>query len=207
MHGVAIGGAMAMLSMTLTQCHIGPSVTRGRLWFDQVTFELSRGDAERLGGPITEEDARTIRLVALRELAQAYAEFSIAFSDSGDALYQVRVTDEVWRYGGAGRSVSLGALGGQGMVSFPVVASYAIRYAPPSADRAAMLEGIGRGIGRAAAHEFAHQLVPQVNIHASRDAESYDYDSAERIAEYYGSIHWDLARPALLKRLGAASAR
>jgi len=48
-------------------------------------------------------------------LAQAYADFSITSSDSGDAPYQVRVTDKVWRYVGVGRSVSVDALGGQGM--------------------------------------------------------------------------------------------
>jgi hypothetical protein len=204
---VMIIGAIGVLSMALAQCQVVLSVQRGRLWFDQVKFELSSGDTARLGGPITEDEARAIRVTALRELAHAFADFSITFSETGDALYQVRVADEVWRYGGAGRSVSLGALGGQGMVSFPVVTGYAIHYAPPSADRSAILDGIGRGIGRAAAHEFAHQLVPDVNIHASRDPASYEYDSAARVAEYYGPIHWDIARPALLKRLGPAFPR
>jgi hypothetical protein len=202
---LAIGFAIAVLSIVLAQCQMVSSVTRGRLWFDRVKFELSATETARVGGPITESEAQAIKHMALRELAQAYAEFSIAFSETGDALYQVRVTDEVWRYGGAGRSVSLGAFGGQGTVSFPIVTGYAIRYAPPSADRQTILDGIGRGIGRAAAHEFAHELVPRENIHASRDPESYEYSSSERVAEYYGAIHWDIARPALLKRLGPAS--
>jgi hypothetical protein len=58
-------------------------------------------------------------------------------------------------------------------------------------DRAAILAGIGR----AAAHELAHQLVPDVNIHSSCDPESYEYESADRAAEYYGPIHWDMVGP------------
>jgi hypothetical protein len=198
--------AIAVLSMMfLADCRLAPRVIHGRLWFDRVKFELSAGDTVRLGGPITEPEAERIRQIAMEEVARAYAEFAITFSDTGDALYQVRVTDDIWRYGGIGRSVSLGALGGQGMVSFPVAASYAVRYAPPSANRAAILDGIAHGIARAAAHEFAHLLVPEMNIHASRDPDSYEYDSAERAAEYYGPIHWDIAKPALLKRLGPAS--
>jgi hypothetical protein len=199
--------AMLILSMMLAACRLFPSVTRARLWFDHVKFELPAGETARLGGPITEAEAEMIKQTALRELAQAYAGFAITFSDTGYALYQVRVADEVWRFGGAGRSVSLGAFGGTGTVSFPIVTGSAIRYAPPSADRAMILAGIARGLGRAAAHEFAHELVPQVNIHASRDPESYEYSSSDRFAEYYGEIHWDIARPALMKRLGPASAR
>lgn len=206
---IAVLIACAMALAAAAACRLTPSGARGRLWFDRVSFDLPSDDVARLGGPVTAAEAQTIKQIALRELASAYADFSITFveSQTGDALYQVRVTDEVWRYGGAGRSVSLGALGGQGMVSAPIVIGYAIHYAPPLANRTTVLEGIARGIGRAAAHEFAHQLVPEVNIHASRDPESYDYGSADRVAEYYGTMHWDIAKPALLKRLGPAASR
>ena len=130
---IAVLIACAMALAVATACRLTPSGTRGRLWFDRVSFDLPSAEAARLGGPVTAAEAQTIKLIALRELATAYAEFSITFAESetGDALYHVRVTDEVWRYGGAGRSVSLGALGGQGMVSAPVVIGYAIHYAPP----------------------------------------------------------------------------
>ena len=96
----------------------------------------------------------------------------------------------------------MGALGGLGVVDFEVLSSYAISNAPPGADRASIIEGIGPGIGRVAAHEFAHQLLAGVNIHASRDVASYEYARVDRVAQFYGPIHWDVARPFLLKRLG-----
>jgi hypothetical protein len=64
---------------------------------------------------------------------------------------------------------------------------------------------MGRGIGRAAVHEFAHQLVPAIDLHRSRDPNSYEFASGERYAEYYGTLHWDIARSELLRSLGAAS--
>lgn len=99
--------------------------------------------------------------------------------------------------------MTLGALGGTGIVSYPVIVGYAFRYAPPDATRAMSVEGIGRGIARAAAHEFAHQLIPRVNIHASRDPESYEYATADRRAQCYGPMRWDIAKAALAKALGA----
>ena len=41
-------------------------------------------------------------------------------------------------------------------------------FAPDDADRAAMIEALGRGIGRVAIHEFLHQLLPKKAIHDSR---------------------------------------
>ncbi len=76
---------------------------------------------------------------------------------------------------------------------------------PPSADRPAILEGIGRGIGRAAAHEFAHQLVPQENIHASRNPESYEYESAERVHVASTAEQTRACVPALSRRRRTAS--
>jgi hypothetical protein len=199
----AVGIASA--AAALSSCGPSRGTTRGSFWFDRVTFELPSGYAERLGGQITEEDKKTIKRVALYELRRAYSDYRIEFSESTDALYRVSVVDDAGRFGGAGQSIALGALGGRGFVSYAVLTGYAMRYAPPNANRATMIEGIGRGIGRAAAHEFAHQLVPRLNIHASRDPESYEYGSADRFAEYYGPIHWDVAKTALANALGPAS--
>ncbi len=86
------------------------------------------------------------------------------------------------------------------------IVGYAFTYAPPEATRSMIVEGIGRGIARAAAHEFAHQFVPRLNIHASRDPESYEYATADRFAQCYGPIRWDLAKDALAKALGVRAA-
>jgi hypothetical protein len=67
--------------------------------------------------------------------------------------------------------------------------------------REVMIEAIGRGIGRAAVHEFTHQLLPTAPIHDSTDVSSYEYQSATRREQYFGELHWDLARPLLQERL------
>ena len=73
--------------------------------------------------------------------------------------------------------------------------------APEQATRAAIVAAIGRGIGRTAVHEFTHQLLPQAPIHDSQDVRSYEYDSAARREQYFGEMHWALARPLLEARL------
>ena len=92
-------------------------------------------------------------------------------------------------------------LGGRGEVSFDFLAGGATAMAPEQATRAAIVAAIGRGIGRTAVHEFTHQLLPQAPIHDSRDVRSYEFDSAARREQYFGELHWDLARPLLQERL------
>ena len=94
-------------------------------------------------------------------------------------------------------------LGGQSEVSFLFLASGAVAQASDEATRAELLEAIGRGIGRTAVHELTHQLLPQAPIHDSTDIRSYEYDSAARHEQYFGEMHWALARPLLEQRLGA----
>ena len=86
-------------------------------------------------------------------------------------------------------------------MSFTFLASGAVGYAPSNADRASMIEAIGRGIGRSAVHEFTHQLLPTAPIHDSTDAQSYEYASAARSEQYYGELRWNLAWPLLQQRL------
>ena len=38
-------------------------------------------------------------------------------------------------------------------------------------------------------------------IHDSQDVRSYEFDSAARREQYFGEMHWDLARPLLVARL------
>ena len=184
-------------------------VVEGGFWFDDVTFELPRSETARLGGPITEHEKTTIASIAEFELRTAYADLRIACSANHHAFYRVLVAQDfnesqtvMMLPGAAGQSRALRPLGGSGSVSFVTLAVLAIHYAPPRADRAAIIDGMGRGIGRSAAHEFAHQLLPDVNIHASRDDHSYEFASSDRAAQYYEPMHWDIARPALLKNFG-----
>jgi hypothetical protein len=92
-------------------------------------------------------------------------------------------------------------LGGQGSVSFFFLASGAVASAPATMPREQIIEAIGRGVGRTAVHELTHQLLPQAPIHDSTDIRSYEYDSAARDAQYFGEMHWSLARPLLERRL------
>ena len=171
-------------------------------WFDRVTFALPPGDTARLGGPITDEEKARIVSTAESELRTAFAGLRIAFSDHPDAFYRVLVVQESSNDLAAGESHVLRPLGGRGSVSFVTLALMAIHHAPVQADRSTVIDGIGRGIGRSAAHEFAHQLLPDVNIDKSRDDHSYEFGSSDRAAQYYEPMHWDIARPAMLKTFG-----
>ncbi len=192
----------ALSTVSVAQCRSTPRVVDAGFWFDNVTFGLSNAHAERLGGPIDEQEKSAIASMAASELTLAYAGLRMAFSENPGAFYRVLVVQDFPTSGAAGQSRALGPFGGRGFVSFLTVAGSAMRHAPPNADRAVIIEGIGRGIGRTAAHEFAHQILGAVNIHASQDRNSYEYASADRPAQCYGPIHWDLAWPFLAKTLG-----
>jgi hypothetical protein len=178
-------------------------------WFEAVAFDATEPMAGRLGGPITAEEMRTIEAVAFSETMRAFAGFVVKFSKSRDATYRMRVVQSLRNPMApkapppSGESRAIWGIGGQGAVNFQVLANSAIAYSPEGADRETMIEAIGRGVGRAAAHEFAHQFLGPAPIHNSRDIESYEYRSADRREQYYGEMHWDLARPLLEKRLGS----
>jgi hypothetical protein len=171
-------------------------------WFDPVTF-----DSARLGGSLTAAEVRTIEVTARAELADAFRGLPITFSDRHDALYRLRVMQEILdqRFkrpvGIAGQSRAIAGFGGSGAISFFFLASTAMAYAPPDADRRVLVESIGRGIGRTAAHELAHELLPLAPIHESRDEASYEFSSAARRSQFFGPMHWDFAWPLLQARL------
>jgi hypothetical protein len=203
---VASLGVTLALALTL-RWQSGRHVTTAGFWFEDVTFELPHLQAAGLGGPIDQGEQRTIETLARAEVANAFARFRFDLSESRGSSYTVRVVQQFppsrrLPFGAAGQSLAVAPLGGHGSVSFLMLGSLAISYAPPHADRATIIEGIGRGIGRAAAHELAHQLLPRVAIHASTDERSYEFELAARPGQYYGEMHWDLAQPYLLKRLG-----
>ena len=204
--GLAGAGVALAIAATL-QWQSRDHVTTAGFWFDEVTFELPHLQAAGLGGPIDDRERATIAATAWAEIQTAFAGFRLDLSQNRSAPYTVRVVQEFppsrqLPFGAAGQSVVLAPLGGHGSVSFLMLGSLAVRQAPPGATREVVIEGIGRGIGRAAVHEFAHQLLPRVVIDASVDDRSYEYEIAARPAQYYGDVHWSLARPYLDERLG-----
>jgi hypothetical protein len=203
--GVVIGcvlsaaWAAAWLAMAGAQCR----VVEAGFWFEDVAFSSGK-----LGGPITRQEMDALISIARAEVRGAFSGLNITFTDRRDTAYRVRVVQEL-RDQRSRRLVYIPAesraasgLGGQGIVSFSWLASSAVVYAPEDADRAMMIEAIARGIGRTAVHEFVHVLFPHVAIHDSKDIRSYEYHSAARREQYFGDMHWDLARPLLQERLG-----
>jgi hypothetical protein len=187
-------------------------VTSAGFWFEDVGFGPSEVQMPRLGGPTTEEEMKRIRILAWSELEAAYSGLRVAFSERRDAMYTVRVVQTTkhhplsafkWGFESAGESRVVRRIGGRGVVNFRFLGNLAIGHASKDADRATMIDGIGRGVGRAAAHEFAHLFLGTESIHRSTDVQSYEYESADRAVQYYGPMRWDIARPLLEKRLGA----
>lgn len=179
-----------------------PAVVEAGFWFERVAFQSAR-----LGGAMTSADFATVEDVARSEVTRAFAGLPIRVSARRDATYRVRVVQAVHdprlrgRWGVAGASHAVPGLGGRGEVSFEFLAGGATARSPEQATRAEILAAIGRGIGRTAVHEFTHQLLPQAPIHDSRDVRSYEYDSAARHEQYFGEMHWDMARSLLAARL------
>jgi hypothetical protein len=181
-----------------------PQAVEIGFWFDDVRFS-----SPRIGGALTASDGERIRQVARAEVERAFDGLRVRVSDQPHARYHVRVMQEVRdpRFHRpvhvAGQSRAMAGLGGGGIVSFELLASGAVVYAPAEADRTSIIDAIGRGIRRAAVHEFAHQFLPRAPIHAARDRSSYEFYSAGRTEQYYGELRWDLAGPLLRARLGA----
>jgi hypothetical protein len=194
----------AISALTLASCETGHIVEAG-FWFDRVTFALPVGDVERIGGPIRPDEQSQIESIARAELEAAYAGLRIRFTRQPSGFYRVSVVQDIPARGlpvaGASRRVPFG--GGVGSVSFRTLGSQAVANAPRDATRARIIEAIGKGIGRTAAHEFAHQILVSVNLHDTKDPDSYEHGISDRPSQYYGTLHWAFARPHLAKTLGA----
>lgn len=124
-------------------------VVEAGFWFDPITFE-----SPYLDGPITAVEIDTIARTARSELTSAFDGLRIRFSTRRNALYHVRVVQQI-SGGGAGQSRAILGFGGGGAVSFSFLATGVFDHSPPDTDRA-MLIG---AIGRTAVHEFKHQLL------------------------------------------------
>ncbi len=200
---------LAAASVWLMVALGGEGDVAAAFWFEPMTYGASEAMVDRLGGPITPAEMTRIAAVARFELRAAYAGLRVTFSDRRDARYRVRVLQDLQPplafprgFAPAGQSASVALFGGDAAVSFRTLVNHAISTAPPGTDRATMIDGIGRGIGRAAAHELAHQILHTERFHASTDVQSYEYASADRPEQYYGPMHWDIAWPLLLERVG-----
>jgi hypothetical protein len=197
-------GALTVLTVSATTCagHTAPSAG---FWFAERTFTLPAEATARLGGPLRSAEIDDIEKTARVELARAFSGLTVDLTDRQDARWRVSVVNTVFAPGAspsAGGSLEFGAFGGQGSVGFATLATIAIRYAPDTASRQDLLDGIGRGIGRAAAHEFAHQILGKAMIDDRADSDSYEYFSADRASQYFGTLHWMSSGPLLREKLG-----
>ena len=191
----------AGLCVCLAAC--GPRAVELGFWIEPVTFA-----SPRIGEPITAAELATIDTVARAEIAAAFKRFDVTLTANRNARYRVAVLPALRNNGlrrrsgtYAGESRAVAGFGGSGAVSFEYVANGAMVFAPDDADRAAVIEALGRGMGRVAIHEFAHQLLPKAAIHDSRDRNSYEGNSPALIEGYFGDLHWDIAGPWLDTRL------
>lgn len=198
-------GIAAVLAALALACCAKDRVVEGGFRFAGVTFELPVGDVERIGGPVRPEEQSQIESIARAELETAYAGLRIRFTSRPSALFRVSVVQEIparaLPVAGASRRLPLG--GGIGEVSFRTLGSQAVGNAPQDASRARIIEAMGKGIGRTAAHEFAHQILDHVNLHETKDPDSYENGISNRPSQFYGTLHWAFARPLLAKTLGS----
>jgi hypothetical protein len=195
---VVTGGVIAVPSCSKEH------VVDAGFWFDGVTFELTVGDIERIGGAIRSEEQSRIEAVARTELEAAYGGLRMRFTEQPAGFYRVSVVQDIPVRGlpVAGASRRMLPFGGAGSVSFRTLGSQAVANAPRDAARARIIEAIGKGIGRTAAHEFAHQILPKINLHDTKDADSYENGVSDRPSQYYGTLHWAFARPQLESVIG-----
>ncbi len=196
------GIAAVVVALGLPSC-ARDRVAEAGFWFDRVTFDLPLDDVERIGGPVRPEEQLQIESIARAELATAYAGLRIRFTSQPPATFRVSVVQDIparaLPVAGASRRLPLG--GGIGEVSFRTLGSQAVGNAPRDASRAHIIAAIGKGIGRTAAHEFAHQLLDHVNLHDTKDPDSYENGISNRPSQFYGTLHWAFARPLLAKTL------
>ena len=203
---MAVVAAGTRLIALLSLCVVSAACERSHVelgfWMEPVSYESSR-----IGGAISGGEFALIDRIARAEIANAFKDYDVTVTASRDARYKVAVlatlNDQRLIWGGtyAGESRGVAGFGGSGAVNFEFVANGAMSVAPDDADRAMIIESLGRGIGRVAIHEFLHQLMPKKPTHDSRDPGSYEGNSPSTIEGFYGDLHWDIAAPWLRERL------
>jgi hypothetical protein len=197
-------GLLVAVSLSTAACSARSAPSAG-FWFADRSFTLPADCVTKLDGPLSAEDIDVIENRSREELDQAFSGFNIHITDRQDAHWRVSVVKSVTVHQMqpvAGGSLELGSLGGSGSVGFVFLAELAVRHARDNASRGDMLDGIGRGIGAAAAHEIAHQILGGAMRDDRTQTDSYEYFSADRASQYFGTLHWTAARPLLQQRLG-----
>jgi hypothetical protein len=199
-------GVLVFAAMAPIGCRLEPAWRAG-FWYEDSLYRLPAGRAERLGGPLTDEELQAIKRISLAEVENAFAGFRVGITSDPDAFWKVRVAQSLPKRMNqarprVGESLALGMLGGIGTVGFDNVASSAMQFAPPGASRGLIVDGIGRGIGRVAVHELFHQMLGFDSAHNDADPDSYEYGSPDRSSQYYGALRWTTALPPLQKKLG-----
>ena len=198
-------GVSALVAGALTLgCQIVATPAReaeAGFWFEDVSFA-----SPRLGGELTAADLDRVRDVAADEVQAAFQGMRIRITENRKARYHVRVVQQV-RDGRmlkaievAGQSRGMSGFGGSGVVNFYLLASGAVAYAPADLERSAIVDAIGRGVGRSAVHELTHQFLPRATIDRSRNRASYEFYSAGRPEQFFGTLGWDVAGPLLRER-------
>jgi hypothetical protein len=209
---LVIGGIACLLAvMVAVTLRFAPTApVAARVACDPAALADTPEDvATALGGPLTPDDVVRIREQARAELARAFAGLRIRFTEDGRAFWRILVVPSVVRQGVNGRAIQnaagasyvLGPLGGAGFLNFTTLSLKAAVYAPQGASRDEIVTAIGRGIGRSAVHELTHLILGARPAHSDQP-DSYEYHSADRVAQYYGELRWASARPLLEARLG-----
>jgi hypothetical protein len=177
-------------------------------WYDDFPFTFTESVTSVLGGPLSPEEIDAIKRISHAELARAYAGLRVTFSDDRRSSRTIRVRRTLERRRGqkvpnAGETFAMGPIGARSEVDFIEVVMAAIAFAPAGTTRQDLIEGIGRGIGRVAAHELGHAILGAGGAMDNRsDAESYEYFTHNRPAQYYGELHWAQAWLVLRERFG-----
>ena len=203
MAGIGVVAVVAIVSaVACSGDHYSMATPTAGFWYESGSFVLPADATIRFGGPLRGEEIESIKQLSRTELERAFSGLGITVTANPNAFWRVEVLQslpvrEHQPLPHAGESLALGILGGTGAVGFDIVALKAIQYAPTSASRQRVIEGIGRGIGRVAVHEFIHQILGGAAAHNDTDKDSYEYGSPDRSSQYYGELHWTTAWPLL----------
>jgi hypothetical protein len=162
------------------------------LVFHDEACELWPGMARQAGGALSPDECRAIARAVRAEVDQAFTGLRLDVTTDARAFWTVHVVPvipaETRMLGAVGASVAMGPLGGRGMVGLLPLTVHALRYATPETSREELVAAIGRGVGRSVVHELAHQIAGGA-IDGS-DPATYEYGSADRGAQFYGTLRW-----------------
>lgn len=171
--------------------------------FDGDACALSPGIAAMIGGPVSPAECRQVETLARYEIAAAFEGLRVDITQDPRAFWTVRVVGVVPAYtrlrGASGASVALGPFGGRGLVGLSSIVGHALRHAPTGVSRQQLLDAIGRGVGRSVVHELAHQVAG--GAIDDDDPATYEYFSADRVEQYYGTLRWGSGRARVHARL------